>query len=219
MFPTTPSLLRLPPELILEIADRLPLDAILSLRITHPFFNNALLPASRYKSSTRSKCARLALRNYLAPPNPTPSHIRCIFCKSRYPMAQFNSSRSPACMTSPRVNGQSAETVKLPHRFCAWHVGQLVNEIDDKDNAREEWRSAMRDMCMHCGAVRGWEECTCKCDSCGSRRVRTYTRYRNSDTRFTNFKLFRNLDLMGQDSNENIPGRLFVREYYDNSSK
>jgi hypothetical protein len=66
---------------------------------------------------------------------------------------------------------------------------------------------------MHCGAIRGWGDCDCRCDSCGIRIVRTYTRYLNNNTECRRFMFWRKYakdrgrSVMG-DGN----GQLMVRE-------
>ncbi|KAF2477516.1 uncharacterized protein BDR25DRAFT_188530, partial [Lindgomyces ingoldianus] len=119
---STLNLLSLPPELILEIADHIPPDGILSLKFTHPSFNTLLPLAPRLKNTALTTCARLAIRTYLSRPEPKPSHIRCILCKAIYPAALFSSSSSPACLPRyPTHNAPHTEIVELPARFCAWH--------------------------------------------------------------------------------------------------
>ncbi|ORY15116.1 hypothetical protein BCR34DRAFT_459506, partial [Clohesyomyces aquaticus] len=108
----------LPPELVLEVADHLPPDGILSLKLAHPKFNATLPLAPRFKPESFSTCARLAIRTYLSPRDPNPSHIRCILCKALYPVSLFSSSNSPACLPLSRPN---TEVIELPERFCAWH--------------------------------------------------------------------------------------------------
>lgn len=89
-----------------------------------------------------------------------------------------------------RTGQQNTEIIHLPPRFCAWHVGRLTRIVRlpprDASTSREPagWSSTLDQMCMHCGAVQGWNNkdkqstgCECGCQSCGMRKVRTYTRY------------------------------------------
>lgn len=212
---TPPSpLLSLPPELIYEIADHLPPDAILALKFTHPILNDTLLLAPRLKNTALSSCARLAIRAHLSKPVTNPSHMRCILCKAVYPLAIFSSSSSPACVPLPLTNdGPPPEVVELPQRFCAWHVGRLAKIIHTERGGRNEWVSAIREMCMHCGSVRGWGECNCRCDSCGCRSVRTYTRYLNNSMECRRFLFVRDTAKTDTYSApEKTEGQLYVRE-------
>lgn len=176
----------LPPELILEISDYLPLDGILALKLTDPSFNNVLPLAPRARNSTLSDCARLAIRTYLASPLPEPSHMRCILCKAVYPIETFLPSSSPAYSMFAQSAGQSRTGV-LPGRICAWHVGSLARIVRTGPRGRNEWSSHMDRMCMHCGAIQRLEKCDCHCDSCSFRTLRTYTRFLNNDAECRSF--------------------------------
>ncbi|KAF2187230.1 hypothetical protein K469DRAFT_109971 [Zopfia rhizophila CBS 207.26] len=211
---TSPTLLSLPPELILEIADHLPPDGLLSLKFTHPILNATVPLAQRLRNTALSTCARLAIRTYLARPDPKPSHIRCILCKAVYPAALFSSSSSPACRALCSVSDNPrTEVVELPRRFCAWHVGRLARIVHTEVGGRNGWVSKMEEMCMHCGAVKVWKECGCKCNSCGVRIVRTYTRYLNNEVECKRFFFWKEAELdESQTGNRKEEGRLFVRE-------
>lgn len=212
MATTISSILRLPPELILEISDHLPPDAILSLKFTHPRLNETLPLAPRLKNTTLTDCARLAIRTYLSDPNPTPSHKRCIFCKAVYPNALFKSSSSPACLPTSPSNASHSPIVELPDRFCSWHVRRLAKVIDTGAGGQNKWVSQMKDMCMHCGVVHGWSNCECRCDSCGVRKVRTYTRYLNNSKECRQFWFWRDSSFPDSNGGNSGAGKLFVRE-------
>ncbi|KAF2714764.1 hypothetical protein K504DRAFT_469175 [Pleomassaria siparia CBS 279.74] len=212
----TPTLISLPPELILEIGDHLPPDGILSLKFTHPILNGILPLLPRLRNTTLSTCARFAIRTYLSRTDPKPTHIRCILCKTTYPANIFNSSSSPACQPlSFTDTGSRPEVVELPRRFCACrHVGRLAKLVHTERGGRNEWVSRKRDMCMHCGVVKGWGTCNCTCDSCGTRIVRTYTRFLNNETECRSFKFWRRL-LSGEGTSPHTDhpnGQLWVRE-------
>lgn len=209
-----PTLISLPPELIYEISDHLPPDAILALKFTHPILNATLPLAPRLKNTTLSSCARLAIRTYLTCPEPKPTHIRCILCKATYPSHIFNSSSSPACVPLSFVNdGPPPEIIELPRRFCAWHVGRLARIVHTETGGRNEWVSRRREMCIHCGVVQGWDQCDCRCDSCGIRTVRTYTRYLNNKVECRRFVFWRkSVTEGGMGPQEDEMGQLFVRE-------
>jgi hypothetical protein len=175
------SLVTLPPELILDISDHLPVDAIVALQLTHRKLHETLPIPPRLKESTLSKCAHLAIRTYLSPPDRRHSHLRCILCKAVYPISMFKSSSSPACLPVSFVEAaQDTDVVELPQRMCSWHVSRLARIIHTEPGGKNEWTSHMEDMCIHCGAIQGWEKCECRCDTCHTRPVRAYTRYLNN---------------------------------------
>lgn len=186
------TILSLPPELILGIADHLPPDALISLKLAHSKFYNTLPAGPRLKRSSLTPCARLAIRTYLESPTPNPSHIRCVLCKALYPPSLFNSSSSPACVPLPDATAKTRqEVVELPERFCAWHVGRLTRVVHVKFGARNEWVSRLERMCMHCGSIKGWRVCMCECQSCGTREVRAYTRYLDNKRECRTFAFWR----------------------------
>lgn len=208
------SLLSLPPELILEIADYLPLDGILALKLTHRILTYSLPMAPRLRNQTLSQCTRLALRNYLAKPVPNPTHLRCILCKAVYPLKTFQSSSSPACVSvSSEFDVEDADVVKLPQRLCAWHVGRLARIVHTEPDGRNEWVDSSEEMCMHCGAIQSWARCDCQCDSCSVRAVTAFTRYLNNNTECRKFVFYRTVMPDSTVSPENTErSQLFVRE-------
>ncbi|XPS80296.1 hypothetical protein M3J09_012253 [Ascochyta lentis] len=210
----TLSLLSLPPELILEIADYLPPDGILALKFSHRILNYSLPLAPRLKTQTLSRCASLAIRSYLCRPNPKPTHLRCILCKIVYPVKSFRSSSSPACesLSSAAALGQ-ADVVELPQRLCAWHVGRLARIVHTEPGGKNEWVSSSEDMCMHCGVIQSWAECDCACDSCSVKAVTAYTRYLNNKTECREFVFYRKPAGDGDRPPRRAAGtQLFVRE-------
>lgn len=152
------------------------------------------------------------MRTYLSNPDPAPSHKRCIFCKSVYPTALFSSSTSPACIQPSRSNALHTNPVELPDRFCSWHVRRLAKVINTGAGGQNKWVSQMKDMCMHCGVVQGWSDCACRCDSCGVRPVRTYTRYLNNERECRQFWFWRDVSTPDQGNGISTSGALFVRE-------
>lgn len=210
---SSPPLLCLPPELILEISDYLPPDGILALKFTHPVLYTTLPLDIRLRNVTLSNCARLAIRTYLRRPDPRPSHMRCILCKTVYPANLFSSSNSPACIPISFSNSTlNTDVVELPRRFCAWHVGRLARIIHTKPGGRNEWVSQTEEMCMHCGAVQQWGKCECDCDSCGSRAVRTYTRYLNNNHECKKFVFWRDAATGSTKTPQIKECQLYVRE-------
>lgn len=123
----TPTLLTLPLELHLLIGAHLPFPAYLSLRLTHPYLYHALVAPTQPPSVRElDKCARIAVRTYLAPYlSPTSTtrdstinldsstagtgtvaplkyqtsqqQQRCALCGNAYPVHLFKSAASPAC--------------------------------------------------------------------------------------------------------------------------
>jgi hypothetical protein len=208
MSTATASFMSLPPELVLEIRDHLPLDAILALKLTHPRLNETLSLDSLRWQSAPSNCARLAIRTYLSPPAPKPSQLRCILCKANYPSNMFGSSNSPACLPITAVNNaQQTEVIELPPRVCCWHVGRLARVQKTGPGGRNGWISHMDEICMHCGEIQGRARCNCKCDSCSFRTVRTYTRYLNNQHECRRFLFWRDTP-----SSNRSQGKLWVRE-------
>ncbi|KAF1961818.1 hypothetical protein CC80DRAFT_488225 [Byssothecium circinans] len=218
-----PNFLSLPPELLLGMRDFLPPDAILSLKLTHPIFNNTLpsLPDLKTRIITLSPCARFSIERLRILSTTAPGlhenrddvRQRCRLCKHIYPLKMFTSSNSPACEVETFVTGNPRpEVVDLPPYVCAWHVARLTRKIYTGPGGRNEWVSDMRNMCMHNGCIQGWEECRCGCDSCGYQMVRTYTRYMNSTTECRKFIFWRNMNEESEDPLERSKGRLYVRE-------
>lgn len=211
----TSSLLSLPPELILEVADYLPPDGILALKFSHRVLNYSLPLAPRLRNRTLTRCARLAVRSYLAKPTPNPTHLRCILCKSVYPLKSFQSSSSPACApVCFAADVEYTEVVELPQRLCAWHVGRLARIVHTEPGGKNEWVDSSEEMCMHCGAIQSWAKCDCKCDSCSFRAVTAYTRYLNNNTECRKFVFYRKTTASSSviAPEETAKTQLFVRE-------
>lgn len=217
MTPTALSLLDLPPELILEIVDYLPADGILALKLTHRVLDSLLPLASLLRKQTLSRCARLAVRGLLAKPTPNPTHLRCLLCKTVYPVKTFSSSSSPACAPLPAAAAvKQTEIIELPQRVCAWHVGRLVRIVRTDPGGRNEWVDKLEEMCMHCGAVQSWAKCGCTCNSCSVRTVTTYTRYLNNRSECRTFVFYRKpVNDSGVALHATTKCQLFVRETCD----
>ncbi|KAF2686389.1 hypothetical protein K458DRAFT_298334 [Lentithecium fluviatile CBS 122367] len=128
------TLLDLPIELLLEIQDYLPPDAILSLKLTHPLLNIALPILPKLRDRKLTNCARFAIERYRAQPHESPDHLRCVLCKNIYPTKIFASSSSPACIPLSFVNGAPRpEIVELPPLYCAWHVSRLARVVQTEE--------------------------------------------------------------------------------------
>jgi hypothetical protein len=199
-----PYLLQLPPELLLELSDFLPVDGILALKLTHSILNNTLPALPRLRNRTLDRCARYAIERHRAPPHQTRQQLRCILCKVIYPMACL----SPAF----DQGGPRPEVMELPASFCAWHVGRLARVERTEYGGRDEWVSDVRKMCMHGGCIEGWRECNCGCSSCGYKMVRTYTRFLDNKTECAKFRFFRTTEVANEDPQDKIAGRLHVQE-------
>jgi hypothetical protein len=204
---------KLPTELIHIIGKHLPPDAVVALKLTcHALYERVLLEKVP-KNTTLSRCERLAISAYLSKDHST---LRCIRCKSIYPINSFKSSNSPACVSaSIRGDAQQIEVVELLPRICNLHVGALARFVDTKQGGRDEWASKMDRMCMHCGAVQGWMKCNCNCKTCCVRPVRTYTRYISNKKTRPEFQFWR--DQEGQDAGDQK--QLMVRETYWDSGE
>lgn len=214
------SLNSLPPELILCIRDYLPPDGILALKLTNrPLFNTLPLDSCSVRGPL-SGCARLAVRAYLSKPNPSPSHLRCILCKSIYPANMFESSNSPAVAPTLVSNAEQTDVLELPERLCLWHVGRFARAIPNSSEGSNKWVCTVDKMCMHCGNIQGWAKCSCRCDSCPFRVVKSYTRYSNNDNKRREFKFYRKVTRDSVSSTGEEPHTsLWVREVYRNPSK
>lgn len=213
------SILSLPSELILIIADYLPVDAVLAMRFTHSRLYRSLLLLSRLKSKPISDCSSLAIRTYLAKRTQR-SHVRCISCKTTFPTNFFNSANSPLCTPIVNVGSHTpTEVLELPPRLCPWHVDRLVRTIKTGPGGRDEWVSHMNRMCMHanCGKVQEWESCDCECDTCFDRPVRTYTRYLSDGKEVQKFRFYRQVAGVGAGGRQQTC--LWVRETGTKRSK
>ncbi|CAI6337392.1 unnamed protein product [Periconia digitata] len=208
-----PPLLKLPPELLLEVARYIPTDAIISLKLTHRTLNTAFpsLPLLLQKQPL-SECSRFAIERLLCPPDPDTK--RCFVCRKRYPAYMFSSTKSPVCAPPSHRSTPSTEIVDLPSFFCAWHVGRLVRIVRTESGGRNEWVSDVKRMCVHLGCIQGWEKCGCgcECESCGVVVVRTYTRYLNNERECKGFTFWRKVGGGAREGIEGSRGELRVRE-------
>lgn len=214
-------LLQLPPELLLEVSDYLPLDGVLALKLAHPILNTTLPTLPRLRNRTLDPCARFAIERHRAPPDEDRHELRCILCKTVYPKSMFTSSSSPACL--PRAldaDTPRPDVVELPPSFCAWHVSRLTRVVRTEPKGRNEWVSDVKRMCMHSGCIDGWHDCNCACSSCGYKLVRTYTRFLNNKSECKKFHFWRNTAAgTNENAQEKIAGRLFVQEVCWNPSE
>ena len=213
MAPSTANLTNLPIELILEITDRLQLDAILALKLTQRRFNNILPLDQKRWRSPRSRCTQRAIHGYLAPPLPQPSHRHCILCNATYPVSDFKSSNSTACVPMALFSVPH-DVVKLPPRVCSWHVARFVRIVKTEAGGRNEWVSHEDRMCMHCGQIQGWDKCKCGCDSCSFWETTTYIRYLSNESECQNFIFWRESPGLDEEGH----GQLWVREIRRNTT-
>ncbi|PVI06347.1 hypothetical protein DM02DRAFT_15322 [Periconia macrospinosa] len=214
----TPGLVALPQELLLEISRLLPADAILSLKLTHPVLNIALPPLPLLDETLLTECARLAIERLLTPSKSSCVVKRCFICRRWYPSNMFTSSKSPMCASAPPTTETPIpEIVELPPFFCAWHVGRLTRVVQTGPGGRNKWASDLKRMCMHLGCIQGWEDCDCRCDSCGFTEVRTYTRYLNNDSECRRFTFWRKVAVEDKiDPQARTRGLLYAREECQN---
>lgn len=213
--PNTACLASLPTELILEITDRLALDAILALKLTQRRFNDILPLDQRRWQAPRSRCAQRAIQVYLTPSSSKLSHRHCIVCNAEYPISQFKSSNSPACAPMEHTNVPH-DIIKLPPRVCFWHVGRFMRIISHEAGNKNGWVSHSDKMCMHCGDIQGWDKCECKCDSCSFWEVTVYNRHINDGQKCRNPVFWRD----APSSRVRGENQLWVREeFWDANGK
>jgi hypothetical protein len=175
---TAPLLRLLPNELVLDISDILPPDAMLALKLTHPRLNAILSLEARLTKTTLSACERLAIIDHLKRPNAQPTHLRCIICKQRYLTSLFKSRGIPEEIPlSFADKAQRSEFVGLPQRLCLWEVGRLMRIINTGPDGLNKWVTRKDVICLCCGSIKSWKDCDCRCATCLSASVRVYTRY------------------------------------------
>jgi hypothetical protein len=195
----------LPPELLEQIFNHLPLPARTALKVTCRRMYS-LTPPLRLSKAGLVRCAQRAITSYLAF-----DHYRrlCPICKQWYPNHMFadEEASTPTVDEERRITDTLLQQgfddaggpgmVEPPPGACIWHKASLYRIIDGatpalmpffipslalKDGLRGEhmckWISTVQEMCYHCGAVR-WREKKfhCRCETCGVRRVRCYTRF------------------------------------------
>lgn len=214
-------LLLLPQELLSEICAYLPLDGLVALKLAHRIVNAQVQINSQSWSEHKvSHCARLAIRSYIAPPDPAPTHEWCILCQKSYPTGMFCSSSSPICNRLSHIRQNSViEVLKVPPRMCCWHVGRLTRLVSSAPDQEDGWVSCLEVVCMHCGSVQGWKKCECNCDSCAFRTVCTYTRFLNKDTKYKSFTFWRSSEKGDSIAKQEWPqGILYAREVRNDPS-
>jgi len=209
MSPTVMSLLNLPPELMLEIHDRLALDALLALKLTHPRFNQIISLDPRRWQTAPSHCSRRAIQTYLAPSTIQASHRYCKICVATIPISMFDSSMSSACIQTALTN-TSKNIIELPPGICALHLSRLTRILHTRAKGSNEWVSNQSKLCMHCGNVQDWARCDCRCDSCTVGVVTTFTRYLNNTKECQQYHFWK--DSVKTNGNGNGNGQLWVRE-------
>lgn len=214
-------ILFLPRELLFAICAYLPVDGLLALKLTHPIVHDRLrIDPQSWPEHKIPLCARLAIRTYLAPLNPAPTHEWCILCHAKYPTSMFCSSSSPICTRRSHIQPDSeVEVLELPPRLCCWHAGRLTRLVKNAPDRGDEWVSCLELMCMHCGSIQGWKKCDCDCDSCALRTVCTYTRFLSKDTKYKSLTFWRSSERCdGVARQGGLPGTLYAREVHDDPS-
>ncbi|KAH6878365.1 hypothetical protein BKA58DRAFT_94029 [Alternaria rosae] len=216
MAAATAQLISLPTELILDIADHLPPDAIVALQLTHGRLNSISRLNQRRWQTPPPRCVQRAIQRHLAPPSSKPTHRYCILCRVTCPIGSFKSSLSPACLPMARVNVPH-NVIALPPNVCFCHVARFTRHIETAPMSgpttgrpgRNEWVSHTVKICLHCGRT-GWEhECNCECQTCLVGEVTTYTRYiSNRGKKPPTFVFWRETPRPGEEG----VGRLWVRE-------
>jgi hypothetical protein len=211
MVPTTAYFTNLPTELIIDITDRLPLDAILALKLTQRRLNSILRLDQQCRQAPRSRCTQRAIQIYLAPSSSPLSHRYCIMCEATVPVENFKSPHSSACLPVATASIPH-DVVELPSRVCFAHVARFTRSIKTEAGGRNEWVSHGVKMCMHCGYIQGWtkgkSKCDCECDSCSVEEATAYTRYLPKNMASAEFVFWRDAP---ESAKEGV-GQLWVRE-------
>jgi hypothetical protein len=208
-------ILSLPQELLYAICAYLPVDGLFALKLAHRTTNDSLrIDPQSWPKDKIPLCARLAIRTYLAPPDPAPEQEWCILCHKNYPTSMFCSSNSPLCTRRSLIQQDSeVEVIQLPPRMCCWHAGRLTRLVRNAPDREDEWVSCLELVCMHCGSVQGWRKCGCDCDSCAFRTICTYTRFLNKDTKYKSFTFWRSSEgCDGVARRGGLQGTLYARE-------
>ncbi|ENI04543.1 hypothetical protein COCC4DRAFT_50693 [Bipolaris maydis ATCC 48331] len=118
----------LPAELMRDICDFLPLDALLALKLTAPRLNSTIRLDPRRRQDALSPCARRAIHSYLNPSLSKPDQQHCRLCNTAYSMAMFSSSASPACIPM-KLTTTPHDVVQLPSNVCSWHF-KYLGQVD-----------------------------------------------------------------------------------------
>jgi len=216
---STAQLINLPTELILDIADILPLDAIVALGLTQRRLNSIVRLNLRRWQTPRRRCVQRAIQRHLAPPSSKPTHRYCILCGVTCPIRSFKSSLSSACLPMAGVNVLH-DVIELPPNVCFCHVARFTMNIKTGPSsgpgitlpARDEWVSQRIKICLHCGKT-AWDKCNCECQTCLTGEVTTYIRYFTKRKKGTTFVFWRETPRPG----EQEAGQLWVRETHEDA--
>ena len=209
--PATPAqLTNLPTELILDIADILPHDAIVALGLTQRRLNSIIWLNQRRWQIPRPQCVQRAIQRHLAAPSSKPTHRYCILCKVTCPIGSFKSSLSPACLPMAGANVPH-DVIELPPNVCFCHVARFAMPVETGGDtilpARNQWVSQRIKICLHCGKT-AWDKCNCECQTCLTGEVTTYIRCFTKPKGDTTFVFWRETPRPG----ERGAGQLWVRE-------
>jgi len=184
-------LLNLPTELLLYLETFLSLASLVALRLTHPLFHYTLArPDLSLKAlSELDNCARIAIiTHYSEFGSHRLMERRCALCKQRYPASYFPvtavqdwGARIPTDQIWKRSIFLSRIHTQLPEvslRVCKWHQWLLYSDLAAPllPRSRTAMYTQEETLCLHCGTFRSRSGCTCDCDSCGTRAVKTYAR-------------------------------------------
>jgi hypothetical protein len=183
----------LPPELLIEITTYLALPAHLAFKIStrHLYLS---LPSIRPTSKillALSDCARYALYCCMQFDR---ARRCCGLCKQWYPNRLFKSIESRTIeyeelerrkvLRSGHGDLGGPGMVDLPDGLCAWEMPRFVQFRDMPGTRYTTWYTRTEKICMCCGQVviisfdprYSKALCTCRCDTCGTRDVRTFVR-------------------------------------------
>jgi len=216
--PATPAqLTNLPTELILDIADILPHDAIVALGLTQRRLNSIIWLNQRRWQIPRPQCVQRAIQRHLAAPSSKPTHRYCILCKVTCPIGSFKSSLSPACLPMAGVNVPH-DVIELPPNVCFCHVARFAMPIETGPNTilppRNAWVSQRIKICLHCGGT-PWDSTKCNfdCQTCLTGEVTTYIRFFTPREETPKFVFWRETPRPGEQG----AGKLWVRETHEDA--
>jgi hypothetical protein len=187
----------LPSELLIEIATYLALPAHLAFKIStrHLYLNLPHRKPTPQALLALSNCAKYALY----------CHVQfdkdrrcCALCKQWYPNRLLNYTKSRTIEDEELERRKVLRDghgvlggpgmIDLPDGICAWETSRAVQFRGMPDSRQTSWYTRIEKVCMCCGDVVATSFdpryskglCTCGCDTCGNRDLRTFVRFAGS---------------------------------------
>ena len=172
-----PTLNTLPPELLIEIFDFLPISSLISLTLVNKRFNS-LIPPKAYRYRTVCKCEETAIRRALEEPRIRRFGARyCRGCRSTYSDNQtYFHGPEPIC-TQHNSYLESPELAKGMERGMKWLL---------RAHSRlcTSWITLNRTFCGHSRQIKRWKsplQFCCSCDHCGHFEITCLVRVSRKD--------------------------------------